>query len=89
MNMSRKQQQRQQHREHGKYAKVNPCYCCGKSAGIDYCSHPMTDCTDSDGKAWGDTGLCLCQKCFDATKDMVLVADFIAYVAKKKQGGQP
>ena len=56
---SRKQQARQrpEHRDHGKYAKVNPCYHCGKSAGTDYCSHRETD-----GK-FGDEGLVLCNPC--------------------------
>ena len=52
-----KQKERQKYRENGRYAKVNPCYVCGKSAGVDYCSHP-----DTDG-AIGDELLCLCEKC--------------------------
>ena len=79
------QRARQRHRNRGQYAKVNPCYGCGKSAGVDYLSHPMTDRTDPDGKDWGDTAICLCPKCEEATKDMTRVAEFIAY-AKKKGG---
>ena len=52
-----KQRERQHHRNHGKYAKVNPCYVCGKSAGVDYCSHPDTD------SLIDDELLCLCDKC--------------------------
>lgn len=55
--MTRKQEQRQKHREQGQYAKVNPCYHCGKSAGVAYLSHPQTD------RAFNDQGLCLCEKC--------------------------
>ncbi len=58
MDMTPKQQRRQEHRDHGKYAKVNPCYFCGKSAGEDYGSHHCTDTGE-----WGDEGLCLCTKC--------------------------
>jgi len=47
--MTEKQTERQkaQYRFHGKYAQVNPCYVCKKSAGVDYCSHPDTDNTNS------------------------------------------
>ena len=57
--MTPKQVQRQktEHRDNGKYAKVNPCYVCGKSAGIDYESHPDTDNTIDDEL------LCLCKRC--------------------------
>ena len=57
--MSPAQRERQEHRENGKYAKVNPCYVCGKSAGVDYYSHP-----DTDGLI-NDDLLCLCKKCSD------------------------
>lgn len=59
MNRSMDQIERQKYRAHGKYAKVNPCYVCGKSAGIDYCSHPDTDRTINDEL------LVLCKKCGD------------------------
>jgi hypothetical protein len=51
------QRERQGHREHGKYAKVNPCYHCGESAGVNYVSHRETD------GAFNDEGLCLCPPC--------------------------
>jgi len=55
---------RQKHRApDGKYAKVNPCYICSKSAGEDYFSDPRTDTKDSEGNEWGDVALCLCCRC--------------------------
>jgi hypothetical protein len=77
------QRSRQQHRDRGKYTKVNPCYACGKSSGVDYCSHPMTDCTDPDGRDWGDRALCLCPKCAKATQHMIRVVDYINYARQK------
>lgn len=64
MTMTPKQRQRQdsEYRARGKYAKVNPCYRCGKSAGIDYCSDHRTD-TDIGDRAIGDQALCLCDPC--------------------------
>jgi hypothetical protein len=62
MTPTNKQVQRQKHRkDDGKYTKVNPCYHCGKSAGVDYCSHPCTD--GGRGSEMNDEGLCLCQTC--------------------------
>lgn len=55
--MTPAQQERQTHRDNGKYAKVNPCYVCGKSAGVDYYSHQ-----DTDGPI-NDELLVLCKKC--------------------------
>jgi hypothetical protein len=86
MNLSRKQQERQQHRDAGRYAKVNPCQCCGKSAGVDYCSHPMTDCTGPDGEHWGGKAICLCMKCLQATEAITRVSEFLAYAAGLKAG---
>jgi len=83
--MTDAQRARQGHRDHGRYAQVHPCYGCGKSAGVDYCSHPMTDCTDPDGKDWGDTAICLCLKCAKATEHMTRVTEFIEYA--KAHGG--
>jgi hypothetical protein len=80
--MTNKQIERQRHRKHGRYAVVNPCYCCGKSAGVDYLSHPMTDQIDSDGNNWGDRGLCLCSRCLEATEYMTRVVEFRAYISK-------
>tara|TARA_Y100000310_G_scaffold242957_1_gene247275 strand:- start:977 stop:1216 length:240 start_codon:yes stop_codon:yes gene_type:complete len=53
------ERQKDRYRDKGKYAKVNPCYVCEKSAGIDYFSHP-----DTDGEI-NDELLCLCKKCYD------------------------
>lgn len=58
MKMTSNQRERQDHREHGKYSKVNPCYVCGKSAGVDYNAHP-----DTDGEI-NDELICLCDKCY-------------------------
>jgi hypothetical protein len=58
MPMTPKQEQRQGHRENsGKYAKVNPCNVCARSAGLDYFSHGATDDTI------GDELLVLCGTC--------------------------
>jgi cation transport regulator len=58
------QRQRQSYRDAGKYAKVNPCRICGKSAGVNYYAHPDTDVTI------GDELLVLCKKCAKKTQDM-------------------
>ena len=62
--MTPRQRQRQgkQYRDGGKYAKVNACYRCGKSAGIDYSSF-NADITDSLGNDWNDKALCVCESC--------------------------
>ena len=57
---TKKQIERQRFREAGKYAKVNPCQLCGKSAGVDYCSDRRTDSVDSCGNRWADIALALC-----------------------------
>lgn len=67
-----RQRQDKEYRINGKYAKVNPCYCCGKSAGVNYNSHPLTDTGD-----WADIALCLCLKCYDRTKELTDVQDFL------------
>jgi hypothetical protein len=64
MTPAQKQRQQTQHRDNGKYAKVNPCYVCGKSARVDYYSHPDTDITI------GDDLLCLCKTCADKLCDL-------------------
>lgn len=76
---SDKQLLRQRFREDGKYSKVNPCYGCDKSAGVDYASHPLTDCGD-----WHDIAICLCMKCWNATCDMIEVEEFVAFQNKFK-----
>ncbi|NBP15688.1 hypothetical protein EBU95_15050 [bacterium] len=53
---------------------VNPCYACGKSAGVDYFSHVMTDTND-----WGDAALVLCAKCCKATQNFTKVEEFFEY----------
>jgi len=63
-----------EHRTNGKYAKVNPCYACGRSAGVNYFSHPLTDTGD-----WGDTALVLCARCSDLTQELTNVEDFLKY----------
>lgn len=80
--MTSKQRSRQTYRnwDNGKYEKVNPCYGCGKSCGVDYCSHPLTDTGD-----WADIALVLCLKCAHATDEMTDPAEFEAYA--KKHGG--
>lgn len=77
---AQKERQRPEHREKGKYAKVNPCLGCGKSAGIDYLSHPLTDVGD-----WHDIAICLCKKCAVATESFTNPEEFEAY-AKLKGG---
>lgn len=76
--MSPNQRRRQNHRDHGKYAKVNPCYACGKSAGVDYWSHPDTD------KTINDELLCLCSKCNDRLCD-IPGPEAVALVRKERE----
>ncbi len=83
--MKPKQRERQRFRERGRYAKVNPCYVCGKSAGVDYFSHPMTDQTDANGQHWGDLALCLCAACLRATEHMTTVEEFEAFLRARQQ----
>jgi hypothetical protein len=66
-----KQTERQStdHRTAGRYAKVNPCYVCGKSAGVDYYSD-RADTTGENGEDFGDLGLCLCEKCANKSAAM-------------------
>jgi hypothetical protein len=71
----------------GRFGKLNPCYGCGKSAGVNYFSHPSTDTISPKGIGWGDLGLCLCPKCAEATNDMVEPVEFATYAAAK--GGLP
>ncbi len=75
--MTPRKRERQDYRStDGRYATVNPCQICGRSAGIDYCSDRRTDCVDSAGNSWGDKALCLCGRC--ATK-LEKLADAAAY----------
>ena len=59
MTPAQRQRQKTEHRDRGRYAKVNPCYVCDKSAGVNYFSHPDTDNTIDDEL------LCLCRECAD------------------------
>lgn len=56
--------ERQGHRVSGRYAQVNPCYVCKRSAGVDYFSHPDTD------NSIGDALLCLCHECYERLKGL-------------------
>ncbi len=76
---------RQQSRESGRYAKHNPCYLCDKSAGVNYCSHPLTDGLGSDGVPFGDTALQLCMRCESATRSMTTVSQILEYANKFKK----
>lgn len=57
MKMTPAQNKRQAYRSRGQYAKVNPCYRCGKSAGEDYRSDRRTD------DLIDDQAMCLCDPC--------------------------
>jgi hypothetical protein len=69
--------QESEYRSNGRYAKVNPCYACGKSSGVEYFSHPLTD-----TKNWHDAALCLCRKCAKATDHMTDVNEFYEFCKK-------
>jgi hypothetical protein len=55
---AQRERQRSKHRNAGRYAKVNPCDRCGRSAGVDYYSDPRHE-------QHGGYGLCLCEPCAD------------------------
>lgn len=82
--MTPAQQRRQKHRDSGKYAKVNPCYRCGKSAGDNYWSDRRTD------SLLNDEAICLCTPCrdlLDKMTDEQIVAEVkSADYGHKKQG---
>jgi hypothetical protein len=64
MTWQQRERQKREHRdEEGRYAQVNPCYRCGKSAGADYFSGPYVDRGDPTGRSWGDQMLCTCEPC--------------------------
>jgi hypothetical protein len=74
--MTNNQSRRQSHRgQDGKYAEVNPCQCCGKSAGLEYFSHHDTDVTI------GDELICLCKSCHEQLDDMG--GEYAVCIAKK------
>ncbi len=79
--MSEKQAERQrpEHRSNGRYAKTNPCYCCGQSAGVEYYSDHRTDTGE-----FGDVALVLCEAC--ATKgEKMSDADALAFYRAGKR----
>lgn len=51
------ERQRKDYRANGRYAKVNPCEVCHKSAGVDYYSDERVD------GAFHGYGLVLCGEC--------------------------
>ena len=69
----------QRRRVNGQYDFGPRCYGCKKPAGVNYCSHHLTDSLGHDGVNWADTALVLCGECADATVDMKIVAEFEAY----------
>lgn len=79
---TKKQQQRQEYRERGQYAKVNPCYRCGKSAGVEYESDPRTD------DLVNDEALCLCGPCAQLLVQLP-DAEFLIEVARPDYGHLP
>jgi hypothetical protein len=59
------------------------CRGCGVSvAETTYISHAMTDLPGTDGEAWGDTAIVLCDDCYYATASMKTVGEFREYAAK-------
>ena len=64
--------QRTRSRDTGRYSKLNPCEICGKSAGVEYFSHPL--CNEMRGD-----GLVLCRRCCGKTEELD-AAGYAAYV---------
>lgn len=79
---------RERRRLNGQYDFAPRCHGCGKRAGEDYCSHPLTDSVGTDGESWNDVALVLCGACAEATAEMKTVAEFTAYQKKKTAGAQ-
>lgn len=76
--MTWKQAKRQSTREgNGRYAKLNPCECCGRSAGADYCSDDRCNTTGH--------GLILCAKCCGNLSTMDDAQFFMALGVDPKQ----
>lgn len=82
---AQRQRQDKEFRKNGRYSKVNPCYGCAKSAGVKYSSHPLTDCDSPKGAHWGDTALCLCTRCYNATWEMTEPEQFYEYKKRFKK----
>jgi hypothetical protein len=77
--MSWKQSERQKTREKsGQYAKMNPCECCGKSAGADYYS-------DDRCNRLGGHGLVLCWTCCERLSGITEDAQYLAALGVDKQ----
>lgn len=83
---AQRERQDSRHRDRGKYAQVNPCQGCGKSAGIEYFSHPLTDSEGSDGESWHDAAICLCKLCAKKTASMTTVQQFLDFAKKNGVG---
>lgn len=78
--MTLNQKERQNHRENnGRYAKVNPCYRCGKSAGVDYYADRRTD------GLIGDEALVLCAECFTVL-DKMMDEELLAEISREDYG---
>ena len=67
--------QDRKYRDAGRYAKVNPCYRCGRSAGEDYQSDRRTD------DLVNDEAICLCRPCF-VLLDGMSDEQFLAEIAR-------
>ena len=65
------------YKRNGKYAIINPCMACGTSAGENYKGHPLTD-----TGGWNDIAICLCLRCFKATKHFTSPNQFLYYKQK-------
>lgn len=61
MSPAQRARQQREHRSGGRYAKVNPCDACGKSAGVNHFSDRRTDIIDG----FSDF-ICLCERCANA-----------------------
>lgn len=83
MSPAQRERQRSEHRDRGRYSQVNPCYVCGRSAGLNYFSHPLTDCRDSEDVGFGDLGLVLCPRCATATDKITTVRGFLQFMQSK------
>lgn len=81
---ARRERQGEEHRKSGRYARVNPCQRCGKSAGVDYYS-VLCDQTDSLGNEWHDSAICVCQKCAKYLEDLVESNPEAAWMEIKSQ----
>lgn len=84
---AQRQRQHADYRNKGRYAKVNPCYRCGNSAGVDYWSDARSDRTIL-GYNVGDEALCLCKNCATIMADMT-DAEFLAEIQRDDYGKLP